>query len=58
MIALIEGEEEIGSDHLEQFVKAHKDELRADIAVISDTNQFAPGIPVRGPLVVEMPADQ
>lgn len=45
VIALIEGEEEIGSDHLEQFVKAHRDELRADIAVISDTNQFARGVP-------------
>ena len=42
---LIEGEEEIGSDHLEAFVRAHKDDLKADIAVISDTNQFARGLP-------------
>lgn len=42
---LIEGEEEIGSDHLEAFVQKHRDELRADIAVISDTNQFAKGLP-------------
>ena len=42
---LIEGEEEVGSDHLETFIKEHRDELRADIAVISDTNQFAPGVP-------------
>jgi succinyl-diaminopimelate desuccinylase len=42
---LIEGEEEIGSEHLEQFVKQHADELRADIAVISDTNQFDRGLP-------------
>jgi acetylornithine deacetylase/succinyl-diaminopimelate desuccinylase-like protein len=42
---LIEGEEEIGSDHLEAFVKQHKDELRADVAVISDTGQFARGVP-------------
>jgi len=42
---LIEGEEEIGSEHLERFVRENRDELRADIAVISDTNQFARGVP-------------
>jgi acetylornithine deacetylase/succinyl-diaminopimelate desuccinylase-like protein len=42
---LIEGEEEIGSDHLSDFVKKHRKDLAADVAVISDTNQFAPGIP-------------
>jgi acetylornithine deacetylase/succinyl-diaminopimelate desuccinylase-like protein len=42
---LIEGEEEIGSEHLEAFVKEHADELRADIAVVSDTNQFGDGLP-------------
>jgi acetylornithine deacetylase/succinyl-diaminopimelate desuccinylase-like protein len=42
---LIEGEEEIGSENLEAFVRAKKDELKADIAIISDTNQFAPGLP-------------
>ena len=42
---LIEGEEEIGSEHLERFVRDNRDELRADIAVISDTNQFARGVP-------------
>ncbi len=42
---LIEGEEEIGSEHLEAFVKEHADELRADVAVVSDTNQFADGLP-------------
>jgi acetylornithine deacetylase/succinyl-diaminopimelate desuccinylase-like protein len=42
---LIEGEEEIGSDHLEAFLKFHKDDLRADICVISDTSQFARGLP-------------
>ncbi|HEY8666073.1 MAG TPA: dipeptidase [Tepidisphaeraceae bacterium] len=44
-ILLIEGEEEIGSDHLADFMRAHKDELKADIAVISDTGQFARGVP-------------
>jgi len=42
---LIEGEEEIGSENLEAFVRAHKDELVADICVISDTGQFAEGLP-------------
>ncbi len=42
---LVEGEEEIGSDNLEAFVAQHRDMLRADIAVISDTNQFARGVP-------------
>jgi acetylornithine deacetylase/succinyl-diaminopimelate desuccinylase-like protein len=42
---LIEGEEEIGSDHLSDYVRAHRKELAADVAVISDTNQFAKGVP-------------
>jgi acetylornithine deacetylase/succinyl-diaminopimelate desuccinylase-like protein len=45
LIVLVEGEEEIGSDHLGDFMKKHKDALKADIAVISDTNQFARGVP-------------
>ncbi len=42
---LVEGEEEIGSEHLEAFVKQHAEQLRADVAVVSDTNQFARGVP-------------
>src|SRR3954467_6517592 len=34
---LIEGEEEIGSRNLEDFVKDHKDMLKADVILISDT---------------------
>ncbi len=45
VIMLLEGEEEIGSDHLAAFMRDRRDELKADIAVISDTNQFARGIP-------------
>jgi acetylornithine deacetylase/succinyl-diaminopimelate desuccinylase-like protein len=45
LIMLIEGEEEIGSDNLEHFLQARKNDLKADIAVISDTNQFDRGIP-------------
>jgi acetylornithine deacetylase/succinyl-diaminopimelate desuccinylase-like protein len=42
---LIEGEEEIGSENLEAFVAKHRAALAADIAVVSDTNQFARGVP-------------
>ncbi|MGH7213631.1 MAG: dipeptidase [Tepidisphaeraceae bacterium] len=42
---LIEGEEEIGSDHLEEFMKRNREALRADIALIHDTSQFARGVP-------------
>jgi acetylornithine deacetylase/succinyl-diaminopimelate desuccinylase-like protein len=34
---LIEGEEEIGSKHLADFVKEHKDKLKADVILISDS---------------------
>jgi len=42
---LIEGEEEVGSAHLEPFVKEHREKLVCDCVVISDCSQFAPGIP-------------
>ena len=45
LTVLIEGEEEIGSDNLEKFVRDNRDYLKADLAVISDTNQFARGLP-------------
>ncbi|HEV8603768.1 MAG TPA: dipeptidase [Tepidisphaeraceae bacterium] len=45
LIMLIEGEEEIGSENLEHFLSTRKNDLKADIAVISDTNQFDRGIP-------------
>jgi acetylornithine deacetylase/succinyl-diaminopimelate desuccinylase-like protein len=38
---LIEGEEEVGSEHLEQFIAAHRARLKCDVVVISDTSQFA-----------------
>lgn len=34
---MIEGEEEVGSDNLDTFVKEHKSKLKADIILISDT---------------------
>jgi acetylornithine deacetylase/succinyl-diaminopimelate desuccinylase-like protein len=42
---LIEGEEEIGSPNLPDFVAKNRDLLKANIAIVSDTNQFARGIP-------------
>ena len=45
LIALIEGEEEIGSENFESFVASHRDALRSDVCVVSDTNQFARGLP-------------
>ena len=42
---LIEGEEEIGGVNLETYVAEHRDRLACDYAVISDTSQFAPGMP-------------
>jgi len=42
---ILEGEEEVGSAHLDDFIRAHKDELRADVVVISDSGMFARGVP-------------
>ncbi len=42
---LIEGEEEVGGANLAAYVAANADRLACDYAVISDTSQFAPGIP-------------
>lgn len=42
---IFEGEEEVGSAHLGKFVSEHKDLLRADIILISDSGMFAKGIP-------------
>lgn len=42
---MIEGEEEIGSPHLPQYVKDHKEKLAADFILISDTGLYAPGKP-------------
>ena len=42
---LIEGEEEVGSSNLDGFLNENLDRLGCDVAVISDTSQFAPGKP-------------
>jgi acetylornithine deacetylase/succinyl-diaminopimelate desuccinylase-like protein len=56
---LIEGEEEIGSVNLKEFLKEHKDLLKADSALVSDTSMFKEGIPsvcygLRGLTFMEM----
>ena len=42
---LIEGEEEIGSPHLDQFLAHHGDELDADVIVLADVTNFETGWP-------------
>jgi acetylornithine deacetylase/succinyl-diaminopimelate desuccinylase-like protein len=41
----IEGEEEVGSLHLDHFVRDNKQMLSADVVVISDSAMFARGVP-------------
>ena len=38
---MIEGEEEVGSDHLEEFVKNNKSKLECDVILISDTGMIS-----------------
>jgi len=42
---LIEGEEEIGSPSLAEFCENHKDLLKADVILVSDTTMLAPDVP-------------
>ena len=42
---LIEGEEEVSSVHLDEFIENNRERLAADVAVISDTPMFARGLP-------------
>ncbi len=58
---LIEGEEEIGGGHIAEYIEAHGDRLKADAAVICDTEMFAPGLPtittgLRGLVYTELEA--
>lgn len=56
---LIEGEEEVGSNHLATFMEEHKELLKADVVLISDTSMISLETPsidvgVRGMSYVEV----
>jgi len=58
---LIEGEEEIGGESIAHYVATQKDKLKADVALVSDTELFADGVPtlcigLRGLMYVEIEA--
>jgi acetylornithine deacetylase/succinyl-diaminopimelate desuccinylase-like protein len=42
---LIEGEEEVGSVSLWNYVQSHKEKLQADALLVSDTSMLAKGVP-------------
>lgn len=41
----VEGEEESGSPHVVELLRAHADELACDLVVVSDTGMFAADVP-------------
>jgi acetylornithine deacetylase/succinyl-diaminopimelate desuccinylase-like protein len=58
---LIEGEEEVGGAHIEEYVPGNRERLKADAAVVCDTEMFAPGLPtittgLRGLVYTELEA--
>jgi acetylornithine deacetylase/succinyl-diaminopimelate desuccinylase-like protein len=42
---ILEGEEEVGGEGIAAFVREHPEELKADFALVSDTEMFAPELP-------------
>lgn len=42
---LIEGEEEVGSVNLDNWVEAQRERLKCDAVIISDSSMYAPGLP-------------
>lgn len=58
---ILEGEEEVGGENISKFVQQHPEELKADFALISDTEMFAPDLPtlcvgLRGMIYTEVEA--
>ncbi|MDX2266669.1 MAG: dipeptidase [Bryobacter sp.] len=58
---LVEGEEEIGGKSISAFVPTAQEKLRADVALVSDTALYAPGLPtlcvgLRGLVYLEIEA--
>lgn len=58
---LLEGEEEVGSPHMPEFMRAHRNELQADLVIVSDgpvhdNGQSTISFGVRGVLDIELRA--
>src|SRR6185437_7888262 len=58
---LIEGEEEVGGESISEYVPRQKEKLKADVALVSDTELFADGVPtlcigLRGLVYLEIEA--
>src|SRR5580698_512106 len=56
---LVEGEEEVGGISIAQYVAANADKLKADVALVSDTSMYEPGMPtldigLRGLIYMEL----
>lgn len=56
---IVEGEEEVGGEGIAAFVREHGDQLKADCALVSDTEMFAPELPtlcvgLRGMIYTEL----
>ena len=45
VVVFIEGEEEYGSDSLEQLLREHRDEIASDVIVIADSGNWDIGVP-------------
>jgi acetylornithine deacetylase/succinyl-diaminopimelate desuccinylase-like protein len=58
---IVEGEEEVGGEGIATFVRQHGEQLKADVALVSDTEMFAADLPtlcvgLRGMIYTEIEA--
>jgi acetylornithine deacetylase/succinyl-diaminopimelate desuccinylase-like protein len=58
---IVEGEEEVGGEGIATFVREHGEQLKADVALVSDTEMFAADLPtlcvgLRGMIYTEIEA--